>query len=181
MSNQEKRIEILTKDELSDVLKRLTNEILQKVVEPKDIILIGIPTRGVNLSEIIALEIFKKIGYEVKRGIIDPTFHRDDQSRIGTKSIKVDRIPFPLDNEEIILIDDVIYTGRTARAAIEAINFWGRPKKIMLLALIDRGHRELPIQPDFYGKKVLTNKDQKIELLLKSLDENEGVFISMGS
>ena len=181
MSNLEKRIEILTKAELRNVLKRLTAEILEKIDNPQNLILMGIPTRGVNLSEFIALEIFKKVGYEIDKGIIDPTFHRDDQSRIGTKSIKVDRIPFPLDNEEIILIDDVIYTGRTARAAIEAINFWGRPKKIMLLALIDRGHRELPIQPDFYGKKVLTNKDQKIELLLKSLDENEGVFISMGS
>ena len=177
MSNQEKRIEILTKDELSDVLKRLTNEILQKVVEPKDIILIGIPTRGVNLSEIIALEIFKKIGYEVKRGIIDPTFHRDDHTRVLTKAIKVDSIPSSLDKKDIILIDDVIHTGRTVRASIEAINFWGRPKKIMLLTMIDRGHRELPIQPDFCGRYFLTKKDQNIELRLKSLDEIEGVFL----
>ena len=177
MSNQEKRIEILTKDELSSVLKRLSIEILEKIDDPKNIILMGIPTRGVNLSEVIAREIFKRLGFDVEKGVIDPTFHRDDQSSVGTKSIKSDCIPSSLDDKDIILIDDVIYTGRTARAALEALNFWGRPKKIMLLTLIDRGHRELPIQPDFCGKKVLTNKDQNIELRLKSLDESEGVFL----
>ena len=177
MSNLEKRIEILTKAELRTVLKRLTAEILEKIDEPQNLILMGIPTRGVNLSEVIALEISKKIGYEVEKGIIDPTFYRDDQSKVGTKSIKGDSIPSTLDEKEIILIDDVIYTGRTARAAMEALNFWGRPKKVKLLTMIDRGHRELPIQPDFCGKQVLTNKDQNILLRLKSLDKFEGVFL----
>ena len=177
MSNLEKRIEILTKAELRNVLKRLTAEILEKIDNPQNLILMGIPTRGVNLSEVIALEISKKIGYEVEKGIIDPTFYRDDQSKVGTKSIKVDSIPSSLDEKEIILIDDVIFTGRTARAAMEALNFWGRPKKVKLLTMIDRGHRELPIQPDFCGKQVLTNKDQNILLRLKSLDKFEGVFL----
>ena len=177
MSNLEKRIEILTKAELRNVLKRLTAEILEKIDNPQNLILMGIPTRGVNLSEVIALEISRKIGYEVERGIIDPTFYRDDQSKVGTKSIKGDSIPSSLDDKDIILIDDVIYTGRTARAAMEALNFWGRPKKIKLLTMIDRGHRELPIQPDFCGKEVLTNRDQNVELRLKSLDNIEGVFL----
>ena len=177
MSNQEKRIEILTKSDLRNVIKRLTTEILEKVNEPQNLILMGIPTRGVNISEVLALEIFKKTGFEVAKGIIDPTFYRDDQSKVGTKSIKVDSIPEFLDDKDIILIDDVIYTGRTARAAMEALSFWGRPKKIKLLTMIDRGHRELPIQPDFCGKKVLTKKDQNIELRLKSLDKIEGVFL----
>ena len=125
--------------------------------------------------------ISKNIGYAVDKGIIDPTFHRDDQSKVETKSIKVDCIPLSLDDKDIILIDDVIYTGRTIRAALEALNFWGRPKKIMLLTLIDRGHRELPIQPDFCGRKVLTHKDQNIELRLKSLDKIEGVFLVQDS
>ena len=177
MSNLEKRIEILTKAELRNVLIRLTNEILENIDEPQNLILMGIPTRGVNLSEVIALEILKKIGFKVEKGIIDPTLYRDDQRKVGTKSIKVDSIPSSLDDKEIILIDDVIYTGRTARAAMEALNFWGRPKKIKLLTMIDRGHRELPIQPDFCGKQVLTNKDQNVELRLKSLDNIEGVFL----
>ena len=169
MSNLGKRIEILTKAELRNVLIRLTSEILEKIDEPQNLILMGIPTRGVNLSEVIALEILKKIGLKVETGTIDPTFYRDDQRKVGTKSIKADNIPSSLNDKEIILIDDVIYTGRTARAAMEALNFWGRPKKIKLLTMIDRGHRELPIQPDFCGKHVLTNKDQNIELRLKSL------------
>tara|TARA_Y100000589_G_scaffold249344_1_gene237429 strand:- start:1617 stop:2153 length:537 start_codon:yes stop_codon:yes gene_type:complete len=177
MSNQEKRIEILTKSDLRNVIKRLTTEILEKVNEPQNLILMGIPTRGVNISEVLALEIFKKTGFEVAKGIIDPTFYRDDQSKVGTKSIKVDSIPDSLDDKDIILIDDVIYTGRTARAAMEALNFWGRPQKIMLLVMIDRGHRELPIQPDFCGKQVFTNKGQNIELRLSSLDKIEGVFL----
>ena len=177
MSNLEKRIEILTKTELRKIIQRLTTEILEKIDEPQKLILMGIPTRGVNLSEAIALEIFKKIGYEVEKGIIDTTFHRDDQSNVETKSIKFDSIPESIDDKEIILIDDVIFTGRTARAAMEALNYWGRPRKIMLLTMIDRGHRELPIQPDFCGKQVLTSKDQNIELRLKSLDEIEGVFL----
>ena len=177
MSNLEKRIEILTKAELRNVLKRLTAEILEKIDKPQNLILMGIPTRGVNLSEVIALEISKKIGYEVEKGIIDPTLYRDDQSKVGTKSIKGDSIPSSIDDKDIILIDDVIYTGRTARAAMEALNFWGRPKKIKLLTMIDRGHRELPIQPDFCGKEVLTNRDQNVELRLKSLDNIEGVFL----
>ena len=177
MSNLEKRIEILTKAELRNVLIRLTTEILEKIDEHQNLILMGIPTRGVNLSEVIALEILKKIGFKVEKGIIDPTFYRDDQRKVGTKSIKVDSIPSSLDEKEIILIDDVIYTGRTARAAMEALNFWGRPKKIKLLTMIDRGHRELPIQPDFCGKQVVTNKDQNILLRLKSLDKFEGVFL----
>ena len=177
MSNLEKRIEILTKAELRNVLIRLTTEILEKIDEPQNLILMGIPTRGVNLSEVTALEILKKIGFKVEKGIIDPTFYRDDQRKVGTKSIKVDSIPSSIDDKEIILIDDVIYTGRTARAAMEALNFWGRPKKIKLLTMIDRGHRELPIQPDFCGKQVITNKDQNILLRLKSLDKFEGVFL----
>ena len=177
MSNLEKRIEILTKAELRNVLKRLTAEILEKIDKPQNLILMGIPTRGVNLSEVIALEISKKIGYEVEKGIIDPTLYRDDQSKVGTKSIKGDSIPSTVDDKDIILIDDVIYTGRTARAAMEALNFWGRPNRIKLLTMIDRGHRELPIQPDFCGKQVLTSKDQNIELRLKSLDKIEGVFL----
>ena len=137
----------------------------------------GIPTRGFNLSEVIALEIFKKIGYEVEKGIIDTTFHRDDQSKVEAKSIKFDSIPEFIDDKEIILIDDVILTGRTSKAAMQVLYFWGLPKKIMLLTIIDRGHRELPIQPDFCGKKIFTSKDQIVELSLKSLDQIEGVFL----
>ena len=177
MSNKEKRIEILTKDELRKTIARLTSEIVEKVFDIKNLLLLGIPTRGVNLSEVLAIEIQKKLGVDISKGIIDPTFHRDDQKRVGTRLIKATNIPCTIENKEIILIDDVIYTGRTIRAAMEAIHSWGRPKRIMLLTMVDRGHRELPIQPDFCGKDVITKKNENIELKLNSVDGEEGVYL----
>ena len=177
MSNQEKRIEILTKAELRKTFVRLTNEIVEKVIDIKNLLFLGIPTRGIYLSEVFAIELQHKTGAKVSKGIIDPTFHRDDQKRVGTRLIKSTTIPGPIENKEIILIDDVIYTGRTIRAAMDAIHSWGRPKKIMLLAMVDRGHRELPIQPDFCGKKLKTEKNQNIELKLDLIDGEEGVYL----
>ena len=139
--------------------------------------MIGIPTRGVNLVEVLGNEIYKQYRIKINKGVIDPTFHRDDQTRVGTRLIKATNIPISLDNKEIILVDDVLYTGRTIRAALEAIQSWGRPKKIMLLVMIDRGHRELPIQPDFCGRYVPTSKTENIELRLDLVDGEEGVFL----
>lgn len=177
MSNPEKRIEILTSTELRKTISRLTSEIVERTDNLDKTLLIGVPTRGVHLSDVISIELQKKIGINVKKGIIDPTFHRDDQNRIGTRLIKASDIPIPIENSEIILIDDVIYTGRTVRAALEALHSWGRPKRIMLLAMIDRGHRELPIQPDFCGKYLPTSKNENIQLRLESVDSEEGVFL----
>ena len=137
----------------------------------------GIPTRGINLAEVIENELFFKTGINIKKGIIDPTFYRDDQSRVGTRIIKATDIPTPIDKKEILLIDDVIYTGRTIRAAMDSLYSWGRPQKVMLLVMVDRGHRELPIQPDFCGKKVPTSKIESISLRLNNVDNEEGVFL----
>ena len=137
----------------------------------------GIPTRGINLAEVIENELFFKTGINIKKGIIDPTFYRDDQSRVGTRIIKATDIPTPIDKKEILLIDDVIFTGRTIRAAMNALYSWGRPSRVMLLVMVDRGHRELPIHPDFCGKKVPTSKKESISLRLKNIDNEEGVFL----
>ena len=177
MSNKEKRIEILTKDELRQTISRLTSEIIENVSDIKRLLLLGIPTRGVHISKVLVREIKINFGIDIESGVIDPTLYRDDQKRIETRSIKATQIPDQLENKEIILVDDVIYTGRTIRAAIEAIHIWGRPKKIMLLAMVDRGHRELPIQPDFCGKKIATRKDENIELKLNLVDGEEGVYL----
>lgn len=96
---------------------------------------------------------------------------------MGTRLIKATDIPTPIEEQEILLIDDVIYTGRTIRAAMDALYSWGRPQRVMLLVMIDRGHRELPIQPDFCGKKVPTSKNEKINLRLNKVDCEEGVFL----
>ena len=177
MSNETKRIVILTEVELRKTLSRLTSEIIEKVKNLDNLLLVGIPTRGINLAEVIEKELFCKTGLKIKKGIIDPTFYRDDQNRVGTRLIKATDIPIPIEKKEILLIDDVIYTGRTIRAAMDALYSWGRPQRIMLLVLVDRGNRELPIQPDFCGKKVPTNKKESIFLRLNNLDNEEGVFL----
>jgi len=177
MSNKTKKITILNEVELRKTLSRLTSEIVEKVKNLDNLLLVGIPTRGICLAEVLEKELFFKTGLKVRKGIIDPTFYRDDQNRVGTRLIKATEIPTPIEKQEILLIDDVIYTGRTIRAALDALYSWGRPKSVMLLVMIDRGHRELPIQPDFCGKKVPTSKNQNISLCLKNVDNEEGVFL----
>ena len=177
MSNKTKRIVLLSEVELRKTLSRLTSQIIEKVKNLDNLLLVGIPTRGINLAEVLEKELFSKTGIKIKTGIIDPTFYRDDQNRVGTRLIKATDIPTPIEKKEILLIDDVIYTGRTIRAAMDALNSWGRPKRVMLLVMIDRGHRELPIQPDFCGKKVPTRKNESISLRLFNIDNEEGVFL----
>ena len=177
MSNRSKRIVILTEIELRKTLSRLTDEIIEKVKNLENLLLVGIPTRGIDLAEVLEKELSCKTGFKIRKGIIDPTFYRDDQNRVGTRLIKATAIPTPIEKKEILLIDDVIYTGRTIRAAIDALYSWGRPKRVMLLVMVDRGHRELPIHPDFCGKKVLTSKKENICLRLSNVDNEEGVFL----
>ena len=172
-----KKIVILTEDELSKTISRLTFEIIEKVSNIENLLLVGIPTRGVYLAEVLRKEMFAKTGINVKKGVIDPTFYRDDQNRVGTRLIKATDIPTPIEKQDIILIDDVIYTGRTIRASMDALHSWGRPKRVMLLVLIDRGNRELPIQPDFCGRKVQTSQNETILLRLKEVDDEEGIFL----
>ena len=177
MTNKTKRLEILSELELRKTISRLTAEIIEKVKNLDNLLLIGIPTRGIDLAEVLKKEIFCRTGLKIRKGIIDPTFYRDDQNRVGTRLIKATDIPTPIENKEILLIDDVIYTGRTIRAAIDALYSWGRPQRVMLLVMVDRGHRELPIHPDFCGKKVPTSKNESISVRLKIVDNEEGVFL----
>ena len=172
-----KKIAILTEDQLSKTISRLTFEIIEKVSNIENLLLVGIPTRGVYLAEVLRKEMFAKTGINVKKGVIDPTFYRDDQNRVGTRLIKATDIPTPIEKKDIILIDDVIYTGRTIRASMDALHSWGRPKRVMLLVLIDRGNRELPIQPDFCGRRVQTSHNETIQLRLKEVDDEEGIFL----
>ena len=177
MSNKTKRVKILTAVELRKTISRLTSEIIKTVKNLDNLLLVGIPTRGIDLADVLEKEIFNKSGVRIRKGIIDPTFYRDDQSRVETRLLKATDIPAPIEKQEILLIDDVIYTGRTIRAAMDALYSWGRPQKVMLLVMVDRGHRELPIQPDFCGKIVPTSKNESISLCLKNVDNEEGVFL----
>ena len=177
MSNKTKKVLLLTEEELRKKLSRLSSEIIEKVKNLNNLVLIGIPTRGIDLAEVLQKELFTKTGVKIRKGIIDPTFYRDDQNRVGTRLIKATDIPTPIEKKEILLIDDVIYTGRTIRAAMDALYSWGRPQRVMLLVMVDRGHRELPIQPDFCGKKVATRKNEIISVCLNKVDNKEGVFL----
>ena len=172
-----KEIEILSKKELDRTIKRLASQIFEKVPNTASLLLVGIPTRGVYLSKLLAIHLGELSGQNIENGCLDPTFHRDDLARVGTRIAKVTDLPSSVDNREVVLIDDVIYTGRTVKAALEALHSWGRAKRIMLVAMVDRGHREVPIQPDFCGRVVPTSKDETIDLRLREVDGEEGIFL----
>ena len=172
------RIEILSERELGLTLSRLASQVLESAEDSRRLMLLGIPTRGVQLSRVLARELERLTGHAISQGSLDPTFHRDDLERIGTRLPQLTTLPTSIEDRQVILVDDVIFTGRTVRAALEAMQSWGRPQRVMLLAMVDRGHRELPIQPDFCGRVVPTRRSETIELRLRDVDGEEGVFLS---
>ncbi len=171
------RVEILSEKELSRTVSRLASQVLESVSDCNQLLLLGIPTRGVHLSKVLARELEDKTKEKIAYGSLDPTFHRDDLGRVGTRMIQPTDLPFPVEGSDVVLVDDVIFTGRTIRAALEALQIWGRPRRVMLLVMVDRGHREVPIQPDFCGRQVPTSRTEAIELRLKDIDNEEGVFL----
>ena len=176
-NHNDERVEILSGKELGRTISRLASQVLERVSDSRTLLLLGIPTRGVQLSKVLARELEEIVGHPIDQGSIDPTFHRDDLVRIGTRMVQPTDLPTSVENRQVVLVDDVIFTGRTVRAALEALQSWGRANKVMLLVMVDRGHRELPIQPDFYGRQVPTRRTETIELRLRDLDGEEGVFL----
>ena len=175
------RVEILSAQELSRTLNRLASQVLESVADSRQLLLLGIPTRGVALAQVLAAKLEELCGHPVDQGSLDPTFHRDDLDRVGTRLAAPTELPTAVDGREVVLVDDVIFTGRTVRAALEALQAWGRPHRVALLAMVDRGHRELPIQPDFCGRVVPTSRQEVIALCLQAIDGEEGVFLLRGS
>ncbi len=171
------RLEILSAADLRRTLKRLASQVLEGVADSRHLLLLGIPTRGVALAQELAAELELICGHPIDRGSLDPTFHRDDLERIGTRLVEATSLPGGLDGRQVVLVDDVIFTGRTVRAALEALQEWGRPQRVFLLVMVDRGHRELPIQPDFCGRVVPTSRQESIALCLEAIDGEEGVFL----
>ena len=174
---QPERLEILSAEELGRTIHRLASQVLESVADSRQLILLGIPTRGVALARVLAERLEAQCGHPIACGSLDPTFHRDDLERVGTRLAIPTELPESLDGREVVLVDDVIFTGRTVRAALEALQAWGRPRRVSLLAMVDRGHRELPIQPDFCGRVVPTSRQELIALCLQSIDGEEGVFL----
>jgi pyrimidine operon attenuation protein/uracil phosphoribosyltransferase len=171
------RLELLSALDLGRTLDRLASQVLEGVIDSRSLVLLGIPTRGVALAEVLASRLAVLAGHPIDQGSVDPTFHRDDLERVGTRLGQPTELPVALDGRQVVLVDDVIFTGRTVRAAIEALQAWGRPKRVSLLAMVDRGHRELPIQPDFCGRVVPTSRQESIQLCLQAIDGEEGVFL----
>tara|TARA_Y100001970_G_scaffold265493_1_gene353132 strand:+ start:138 stop:683 length:546 start_codon:yes stop_codon:yes gene_type:complete len=171
------RVEILSKEELVRTIRRLATQILEDVSDSKVLLLLGIPTRGVYLSRVLSNELQQMTGHFIDNGSLDPTFYRDDLGKLGTRMPGDTFIPNSLEGRQVVLVDDVIFTGRTAKAALEALGHWGRAEKVSLLVMVDRGHRELPIQPDFFGRKVPTKRSESIELRLEEPDGEEGVYL----
>ncbi|MFN7679060.1 MAG: bifunctional pyr operon transcriptional regulator/uracil phosphoribosyltransferase PyrR [Cyanobacteriota bacterium] len=177
LSEGPSRVEILSTQELRRTLDRLASQIVESASESRDLLLLGIPTRGVALAKVLAERLAAITGHSIPHGSLDPTFHRDDLDRVGTRLVEATSLPASVDGRLVVLVDDVIYTGRTVRAALEALQAWGRPRKVELVVMVDRGHRELPIQPDFCGRVVPTSRQETIQLCLQAVDGQEGVFL----
>ena len=159
-------------------LVRITHEIIEKNKGAKDICLLGVKSRGVPLAKRLKENILMFEGVDVPLGVLDITKHRDDISIEQKMNVTSEcEIPCDLTDKTVIIVDDVLFTGRTARAALEAVFTYARPKSIQLAVLIDRGHRELPLKPDYVGKNVPTSGDEEIKVLVNEVDKEEAVYI----
>lgn len=169
------QIELLSADEQRRTLNRLASQIVESAGDIDRLVLIGIHTRGVYLAQELGQAIAQLEGRAIATGSLDITFYRDDLDRIGARQPEQSRIPRDLSGCTVVLVDDVIFTGRTIRAAMDALNDYGRPAIVRLAVLIDRGHRELPIQPDFVGRVVPTRRSERVEVYFQAVDGHEGV------
>jgi pyrimidine operon attenuation protein/uracil phosphoribosyltransferase len=173
-------VEILSAEELRRTLTRLASQILEKTDDPSSLVLIGLYTRGVDLAHLVAGYLEMLEGIKVPVGALDITLYRDDLDRIAIRTPAKADIPFDLTGKTVILVDDVIYKGRTVRAALNAVSEYGRPAIIRLLVLVDRGHRELPIHPDFVGKKLPTAAEEQVKVYLQAIDGRDAVELIKG-
>ena len=169
---------IMTADEIRRATIRLSHEIVEKQAGTAGLLLIGIQRRGVPLARRIAEAIAENESVEIAVGALDITFYRDDLSLVAQQPVvKGTDLPFGIDGRTVVLVDDVLYTGRTIRAAMDALVDFGRPQAIRLAVLVDRGHRELPIRADHVGKNVPTSREEIVRVHLEEIDGEDGVDI----
>ena len=160
-------------------LRRMADEIVELNNGIEDLVIVGIQRRGVQLAAQIVSTIADREGVEVPQGALDITLYRDDLQTVGPRPlVGQTRIPVNIDGQNIVIVDDVLYTGRTIRAALDELADFGRPKRIALAVLIDRGGRELPIQPDIVGKKITTDASQRVDVLVQELDGRNAAIIA---
>lgn len=168
---------IMDSKAIDRAITRITHEILEKNKGAENLVLVGIKTRGCPLAERIKNKIKEIEGVDVLAIPLDITWYRDDIDREKYEVKNINELDFDLVNKSVILVDDVLYTGRTVRAALDAIVDRGRPKNIELAVMIDRGHRELPIRADFIGKNLPTSRTEKVKVLLEELDDEESKVV----
>ena len=169
---------LLDSPRMKRAIRRMAIEVVERNRGTDDLLIIGVRTRGVPIGERLAREISELEGVEVPFGILDITLYRDDLTTVAPQPlVKPTRLPMPIDDKIVVLVDDVLYTGRTVRAALDALIDFGRPKAVQLAVLVDRGHRELPIHADFIGKTVPTDRTEVIKVKLEETDGEDEVLI----
>ena len=172
------KTKVLDADGLRRTVNRLSHEVVEKNKGVQDVVLVGIRTRGEFLAHRVATKIAEIENMNVQVGVLDITLYRDDlRGRLDQPELKSTEILFDIRGKVIVLIDDVLFTGRTIRSALNALMDLGRPSVIQLLVLVDRGHRELPIKADFVGKNVPTAREQKVQVAMTEADEEDAVYL----
>jgi pyrimidine operon attenuation protein/uracil phosphoribosyltransferase len=170
---------VLDARDIARALTRISHEILERNKGSQDLVLLGIPTRGVHLAHRVAANISRVEGADVPVGSLDVTMYRDDLRMRPARTLLHTEIPAGgIDGKVVVLVDDVLYSGRTIRAALDALNDIGRPRAVRLAVLVDRGHRELPIRADFVGKNLPTSLAEKVAVRVEEHDGNDGVSIT---
>ncbi|MDR9418362.1 bifunctional pyr operon transcriptional regulator/uracil phosphoribosyltransferase PyrR [Gracilimonas sp.] len=173
-----KKAKIMTAEDLNRTYLRLAHQFLEGYDDLSRPAIIGMQTRGVHMGKRILSEIKKEFGAEIDFGVLDVTFYRDDyRSKLKMPEVQVTEIPFDLYDRDIILVDDVLYTGRTVRSAMDALMSYGRPRSIKFCCMVDRGHRELPISADFMGIYLPTYENEEVRVKVKEIDDEDAVYL----
>jgi pyrimidine operon attenuation protein / uracil phosphoribosyltransferase len=175
---------VMDADRIGRTLTRIAHEIVERNKGVDELALVGVRTRGVPLARRLARSLREISGHDVPTGALDITLYRDDLMRhaVGPQpQVRRTEIQFSIDNRKILLVDDVLYTGRTTRAALDALIDFGRPKAIQLIVLVDRGHRELPIKADYVGKNLPTSPDESVQVRLLEIDGQDEVVLDGGA
>jgi pyrimidine operon attenuation protein / uracil phosphoribosyltransferase len=169
--NSSAAVPLMDAEAMRRALRRVAHEIIERNPQLEKVVLAGIPSRGVEIARRIASFVQQIEKIDIETGVIDVAMHRDD---VGTRRelpvVRASRLPLPLEGRTVVIVDDVLYTGRTVRAAMDAINSFGRPARIQLAVLVDRGHRELPIRPDYVGKNLPTAIGEQLQVRLQETD-----------
>lgn len=173
--------ELLSAGDVARTIARMAHQVIEKTAlggsEAESVVLVGIPTRGAPLVDRLAEKVAEFSGVEVPRGVLDITLYRDDLRRRPTRPLGSTDLSAGVDDRLVILVDDVLFSGRTVRAALDALRDIGRPRAVQLAVLIDRGHRELPIRADYVGKNVPTSRDEEVAVLLSETDGRDAVLL----